>query len=80
MIPGFATEDGTAGYRDRFAGAAAPTNFRPAHGLWWSSIGIGTYLGDMDAANARVTHEPVKELDLDRREVFGRGHGSAPVA
>lgn len=39
-----ATTEGTARYRDRFADR--PGHFRQAQGLWLSSIGLGTYLGD----------------------------------
>jgi aryl-alcohol dehydrogenase-like predicted oxidoreductase len=47
-IPGWATPQGTRAYGERFNGTAAPGHFRPAHGLWMSSIGIGTYLGHPD--------------------------------
>jgi aryl-alcohol dehydrogenase-like predicted oxidoreductase len=39
-----ATAEGTARYRDRFADR--PGHFRQAQGLWLSSIGLGTYLGE----------------------------------
>ncbi len=39
-----ATAEGTARYRDRFADR--PDHFRQTQGLWLSSIGLGTYLGD----------------------------------
>jgi aryl-alcohol dehydrogenase-like predicted oxidoreductase len=39
-----ATTEGTARYRDRFADRTG--HFRQAQGLWLSSIGLGTYLGD----------------------------------
>ena len=45
LIPGFATTEGTARLRDRFT-ARLPGHFRSAQGLWISSIGIGTYLGE----------------------------------
>ena len=61
MIAGFATEDGTAGCRDRMAGATAASHFRRAHGLWWSSIGFGTYLGGMDAATDNLVADAVVE-------------------
>lgn len=48
LIPGFATVEGTARFRDRFA-ALMPGHFRQAQGLWASSIGIGTYLGESTA-------------------------------
>ena len=45
----YATPDGTAAYRQRF-GNLASGHFREAQGLWVSSIGLGTYLGDADPA------------------------------
>jgi aryl-alcohol dehydrogenase-like predicted oxidoreductase len=45
----FATSDGTKKYAARFAATAAPGHFREQQGLWLSSIGIGTYLGEPDA-------------------------------
>jgi aryl-alcohol dehydrogenase-like predicted oxidoreductase len=44
----FATSDGTKKYAARFAARAAAGHFREAQGLWLSSIGIGTYLGEPD--------------------------------
>jgi aryl-alcohol dehydrogenase-like predicted oxidoreductase len=49
LIAGYATPEGTARFRDRFA-ARYPRHFREAQGLWLSSIGLGTYLGDPTAA------------------------------
>ncbi len=48
LIPGFATPEGTARFRDRFT-AHLPGHFRVTQGLWISSIGIGTFLGDPTA-------------------------------
>jgi aryl-alcohol dehydrogenase-like predicted oxidoreductase len=45
----FATSDGTNKYAARFAGRAATGHFREQQGLWLSSLGIGTYLGEPDA-------------------------------
>jgi aryl-alcohol dehydrogenase-like predicted oxidoreductase len=45
----FATTDGTKKYVGRFAGRAAAGHFRERQGLWLSSLGIGTYLGEPDA-------------------------------
>lgn len=44
--PRGATTIGTTHYRDRFAGKTAPDHFRQTGGLWLSSLGIGTYLGE----------------------------------
>ncbi len=48
MLKDHATPDGTAGYANRFSDY--PGNYRPMLGLSVSSVGIGTYLGDEDAA------------------------------
>lgn len=45
-----ATTEGTARYRERFAGQVAGDHFRLREGLYLSSIGIGTYLGNADEA------------------------------
>ncbi|MFQ5894994.1 MAG: aldo/keto reductase [Nitrospinota bacterium] len=47
--PGYATSEGTEAYRKRFLDRLAPEHYRKVHGLWMSSIGVGTYLGDHDA-------------------------------
>jgi len=60
LIPGFATAEGTARFRDRFA-ARLPGHFRAEQELWISSIGIGTYLGD-----------PTDEYDTRYREAVTR--------
>jgi aryl-alcohol dehydrogenase-like predicted oxidoreductase len=66
MLPGFATPEGTARYRDRFFNLREAGHFRcPAHvpgagELWLSSIGLGTYLGDpSDAADRAYTESIV---------------------
>ncbi len=48
LIPGYATEQGTTRFRQRFEGRL-PEHFRRFEGLWLSSIGIGTYLGEPNA-------------------------------
>jgi aryl-alcohol dehydrogenase-like predicted oxidoreductase len=48
MLPGRATPEATARFRD--ASGAAPRHFRQGMGVWLSSLGIGTYLGRDDAA------------------------------
>lgn len=45
-----ATPQGTDRYRKRFTGRIPQEHFRHSHGLWMSSIGLGTYLGDPDSA------------------------------
>jgi aryl-alcohol dehydrogenase-like predicted oxidoreductase len=48
LIQGHATSEGTARYRQRHDDRL-PGNYRQSHGLWLSSIGLGTYLGDPTA-------------------------------
>jgi aryl-alcohol dehydrogenase-like predicted oxidoreductase len=50
----FATSDGTKKYATRFAGHAAAGHFREQQGLWLSSLGIGTYLGEADESTDRA--------------------------
>src|SRR6266403_1990113 len=69
MLPGRATPEGTARFRD--AAAAAPGHFRqpPASDLWLSSLGIGTYLGRDDAATDALYASSVRralQLRSDR--------------
>jgi aryl-alcohol dehydrogenase-like predicted oxidoreductase len=53
MNEGYATPDGTAAFRGRFANALHPDHFGRHQDLWLSSVGIGTYLGpDDDATDA----------------------------
>lgn len=59
MRPGRATPEGTARFRQRFAGRTAAGHFRSAGGLWLSSIGVGTYLGADDAATDAAYEEAV---------------------
>lgn len=49
-LPGHATTDGTTRFRHRFDERAAQNHFRTQHRLQLSSIGIGTYLGNANAA------------------------------
>ncbi len=59
MVPGRATPEGTASYRERFPQLRDAGHFRrPEHAagpteLWMSSIGAGTYLGEPDDATDR---------------------------
>lgn len=57
--PGWATEDGTLRYQKRLEGKVPAAHFRNAQGLWLSSIGIGTYLGDHDAATDELYRQSV---------------------
>jgi aryl-alcohol dehydrogenase-like predicted oxidoreductase len=58
-IPGLATQEGTERYRKRFEGAISPGHFHYAQGLWLSSIGIGTYLGNHDREADELYHNAV---------------------
>lgn len=49
MLKNRATAEATAAYAERFV-TTLPENFRPMLGLAVSSLGIGTYLGEEDAA------------------------------
>ncbi len=50
MIKGFATSEGTARYRKRFEKQFAADFYRVSRDLYWSSLGLGTYLGNSDAS------------------------------
>lgn len=64
LIPGRATPEGTARFRDHFGGQF-PGHFRDAHHLWLSSIGLGTYLGEPDAATDALYVEAInRSLEL----------------
>lgn len=67
MILGHATQEGTARYKSRFVDVrerhASPllrTHFRDREGLSFSSIGIGSYLGESDEATDRLYEESMK--------------------
>jgi len=69
MWKGFATSEGTARYRDRFPRLRDAGHFcrTPGAGgageLWMPSLGLGTYLGEPDAAgDARYTSAIVSAL------------------
>lgn len=49
LMPGRATAEGTAAYRQRVADRTAAGHFRAYRGLLLSSLGLGTYLGEDDA-------------------------------
>jgi aryl-alcohol dehydrogenase-like predicted oxidoreductase len=58
LVAGHSTAEGTARFRDRFA-RKLPGHFRQAFGLWLSSIGLGTYLGDPTAASDLLYRDAV---------------------
>jgi aryl-alcohol dehydrogenase-like predicted oxidoreductase len=59
VVPGCATPEGTDAFRARFAGRAAPDHFARHQGLWLSSVGVGTYLGEPDDATDAAYAEAV---------------------
>ena len=56
-LPGQATKEGTERYRNRFSGRLPREHFHESQGLWLSSIGMGTYLGNHDAETDRLYHD-----------------------
>lgn len=59
-ISGYATREATERYAQRFAGRAAAGHFRQiSGGILASSVGIGTYLGEPDAATDRAYTESI---------------------
>ncbi|HYX30065.1 MAG TPA: aldo/keto reductase [Pyrinomonadaceae bacterium] len=56
---GCASTQGTENYRRRFRNVAADNYFREAQGLWFSSIGIGTYLGNASAETDRAYRDAI---------------------
>ena len=58
-LSGSATADGTDRYRKRFADKIPQEHFRQTHGLWMSSIGIGTYLGNHDDATDKQYRQAI---------------------
>ncbi|MBI3316397.1 MAG: aldo/keto reductase [Candidatus Omnitrophica bacterium] len=63
MIKGFATPEGTAAYKSRFT-HLAEGHFRQRQGLWFSSIGCGSYLGELDKETDRGYEASLKEALL----------------
>lgn len=62
-IPGHATSEGTARYKSRFSNLH-PDHFRERHSLWFSSIGIGSYLGEPDEETDQGYEASLKEAVL----------------
>ena len=84
MIPGLATSEGTRRFRDRLGPRAAEGHFRMHNGLWLSSLGIGTYLGNADdatdalyeAAVERAVEQGVNVIDSAINYRFQRSERS----
>jgi aryl-alcohol dehydrogenase-like predicted oxidoreductase len=63
MLDGWATLEGTRRYRSRFADA--PDHFHQKPDIWFSSIGIGTYLGNADEeTDRRYVEAVVRAVEL----------------
>ncbi len=61
----FATSEGTDRYQTRFVNNLHPTHFRRLGDLYVSSIGLGTYLGNSDAATDKMYQQAVtRALEL----------------
>ena len=56
---GKATTEGTRRYVERFKGKIPEDHFREVQGLFISSIGLGTYLGNMDPQSDRNYEEAI---------------------
>ena len=57
---GFATAEGTAGYRKRLGARAGKGHFKIWRGLQLSSVGVGTYLGEADEETDRAYEGAVR--------------------
>ncbi len=57
IYKGFATSEGTNNYRKKMASRCLESHFKEIDGLWWSSIGLGTYLGNPDRVTDRLVWE-----------------------
>lgn len=56
---GYATTEGTQGYAQAQSSVCHPEHYRQMNGLWLSSIGVGTYLGEADEATDAAYRESV---------------------
>ena len=56
-----ASPQGTEAYQTRFGRTLAPGHFRFSQGLWLSSIGVGTYLGEADSETDALYREAITE-------------------
>ncbi|MBI4461855.1 MAG: aldo/keto reductase [Acidobacteria bacterium] len=63
-LAGFATEEGTRRYAERFAGRVTEGHFRPTSLGWLSSVGVGTYLGEPDPETDRRYEAALKRALL----------------
>ena len=61
MIQGFADLQRTEAYAKRFSDFFRAGHFRAFHDLYLSSVGLGTYLGEMDEETDQKSYEAAKE-------------------
>lgn len=70
MIPGFATPEGTERFKNRFLPQLDTSFFRQKNDLWFSSIGLGSYLGEPDETTDKLYETALKEAVLSGVNVF----------
>lgn len=68
-MKGFASKEGTAAYKERFP-HLAEGHFRLKNDLWFSSLGIGSYLGEPDAATDQAYEEALQAAVLSGMNVI----------
>jgi len=64
FLSGFASSEATLHYKDLYASQTAEGHFRERQGIWFSSIGIGSYLGEPDDETDLAYEEALKEAVL----------------
>ena len=60
MIRGFATEEGTARFKERHERTAAEGHFRSVNDLYLTSVGMGTYLGEPNDTTDQMVRDATK--------------------
>jgi len=70
MIKGFATHEGTERYTERFAEKKKSGHFRLSQELWFSSLGIGSYLGGADDSADTLYEEALRTAVLSGLNVI----------
>ncbi|MFQ5940879.1 MAG: aldo/keto reductase [Nitrososphaerales archaeon] len=60
MIHGFASEEGTARFKEKYEKSVAEGHFRSVNGLNLTSVGMGTYLGEADDTTDQMVTDAVK--------------------
>ena len=70
MIEGFAALPGTIRYTERHSRAFKAGHFRAFSDLMFSSVGLGTYLGDPDEATDQQSYQAAEECLLNGVQVL----------